>query len=129
MRLPTLEQLLHVAGRTLDVVEVRAPGLLESALARPAMTAFGDDVYPTLHEKAAALVHSVARKHALIDGNKRLALMALVTTLGLHGERLTLDNDGAYDLIYAIASGDLDEVGDIAARLDVATEPWTFGEH
>lgn len=49
--------------------------------------------------------------------------------LGLNGERLTLDNDGAYDLIYTIAAGDLDEVGDIAARLDVATEPWTFGEH
>lgn len=71
----------------------------------------------------------MARNHALVDGNKRLALAALVVVLGLNGARLTLDNDGAYDLIYAIAAGDIDEVGDLAARLDAATEPWILGEH
>jgi death-on-curing protein len=52
--------------------EVRDYGLLESALARPQSTVFGEDAYPGLHEKAAALLHSLVSNHALIDGNKRL---------------------------------------------------------
>ena len=127
MRLLPLDDLLHVARRTIGAVEIRDVGLLESAVARPATTVFGDDAYPSLHEKAAALAHSVARNHALVDGNKRLCLASLVAMLGLNGERLTLDNDGAYDLIVAIASGELDDVASIASRLDACTEPATFG--
>lgn len=76
MRVPAAAGLLHVAGRTLGQVEVRDHGLVESSAAGPRASAFGEDAYPTLHEKAAALVHSVARNHALVDGNKRLALIA-----------------------------------------------------
>lgn len=122
MRYLDLDDVLHIARRTLRDVAIRDIGLLESAVARPAASAFGADAYPRLHDKAAALVHSVARNHALVDGNKRLALATLVAFLGVNGERLTLDNDGAYDLIVAIAAGELDEVADIAARLDAATE-------
>lgn len=127
MRLLDLDDVLHIARRTLDVVEIRDIGLLESAVARPATTVFGRDAYPALHDKAAALVHSVARNHALVDGNKRLALAALLAFLGLNGERLTLDNDGAYALIIAIASGELDEVAEIAALLDEGNEAASFG--
>jgi len=85
----------------------------------------GHDAYPTVLDRAAALLHSVARNHALVDGNKRLALAALLAFLGLNDVRLTLDNAGDYDLVTAVAAGELDDVPGIAARLGVATEPWT----
>ncbi len=119
----TLEELLHVAERTLGHVEMRDIGLLESAVARPQASAFGEDAYPTLDTKAAALVHSVARNHALVDGNKRLALASLIAFYGVNGRRLTLTNDEAYDLVMAIASGALDDVDAIAERLADATRP------
>ena len=87
----TLPELLHVAERTLGPdYAVRDYGLLEAALARPRATAFGKDAYLDLDAKAAALLHSIARNHALIDGNKRLALAAAIAFYGLNGRRLTL---------------------------------------
>lgn len=117
-----LELLLHVAERALGAPpDVRDHGLLESALARPQATAYGKDVYPTVHAKAAALLHSLARNHALVDGNKRLALAATIAFCGLNGFRLTLTNDEAYDLIVAVADGTLDEVDPIAHALERGT--------
>jgi death-on-curing protein len=114
-----LEDLLHIAARTLGAEpEVRDHGLLESALARPRASALGQDAYPGIHEKAAALLHSLARNHALVDGNKRLSLAATIGFYGMNGVRLTLTNDEAYDLIVEIASGQLDDVGAIASRLE-----------
>ena len=118
----TLPELLHVAGRPLgpDYI-VRDYGLLEAALARPRATAFGKDAYPDLDAKAAALLHSIARNRALIDGNKRLALAAAIAFYGLNGRRLTLTNDEAYDLVMSVAEGRLDTVEAIAAAL--TTQP------
>ena len=119
-----LAELLHVAERTLGPgYAVRDYGLLEAALARPQATAFGKDAYPDLDAKAAALLHSVARNHALIDGDKRLALAAVIAFYGLNGGRLTLTNDAAYDLVISVAAGHLDAVDDIAATLHSATQP------
>jgi death on curing protein len=120
-----LEDLLHVARRTLGDVEIRDVGLLESASARPRSTAFGEDAYPSFHEKAAALLHSIARNHPLVDGNKRLALAATIAFYGLNGLRLTLSNDEAYALIMAVAAGELDDVRLIAGRLESSTARWT----
>ena len=117
-----LDDLLHVAVRTLGTFEVRDVGLLEAALARPRATAFGDDAYPSIHGKAAALLHSLARNHALVDGNKRLALAGTIAFYGLNGGRLTLSNDDAYDVIMAVAAGELDDVESIAARLAAGTD-------
>ena len=117
-----LDDLLHVAARTLGDVRVRDVGLLESALARPRATAFGEDAYPTVHGKGAALLHSLARSQALVDGNKRLALAATIAFLGLNGLRLTLSNDDAFELVMAVAVGELDDVEPIAARLAAGTE-------
>nr|WP_203635019.1 Fic family protein [Streptomyces sp. SID10815] len=66
-------------ARTVNDTEhsVRDMGLLVSAIERPRTNAFGTELYPTLHEKAAALLHSVARNHALIDGNERTAWLAM----------------------------------------------------
>ncbi len=118
----TVPELLHVGERaTRGEVLIRDVGLLESALARPRASAFGQDAYADLEEKAAALLHSLARNHALVDGNKRLALAATIAFLGLNGRRLTLSNDQAYELVMSVATGELDDVAEIAARLRDAT--------
>ena len=120
----TLAELLHVAERTLgDDVGVRDHGLLQSALARPQATAFGNDAYPELEEKAAALLHSLANNHALVDGNKRLALAGTIAFLGVNGRRLTLTNDEAYDLVMNVAAGGLDDISAIAATLRAGSRP------
>ena len=118
-----LDDLLHVADRVLPTVQITDPGLLESALARPRASAFGVDAYPDLQTKAAALVHSIVKNHALVDGNKRLALAGLIAFYGLNALRLTMTNDEAYDVIVSLAVGELDEVPAIAATLDGATAP------
>jgi death-on-curing protein len=113
-----LDSLLHVATRVLETEPVvRDYGLLESALVRPQASAFGEDAYPGIYEKAAALLHSIARNHALVDGNKRLALAATIAFLGVNGVRLTLSNDAAYDFVISVATGDLDDVAGIAPVL------------
>ncbi len=120
-----LHELLHVAERTLGSKPlIRDAGLLEAALARPPASAFGADAYPDLHAKAAALLHSIARNRALVDGNKRLALAAVIALCGLNGLLLTLTNDGAYDLVIAVATGELDSVDEIAKVLAAATTTW-----
>ena len=118
-----LEDLLHVAERAIGgSVEVRDIGLLESAAARPRASAFGADAYATLHDKAAALLHSIVRNHALVDGNKRLGLAAVIAFYGVNGRRLTMTNDEAYDLVIAVASGNVEDVSQIARLLTAGSE-------
>lgn len=73
-----------------------------------------------MHAKVAALLHSLARNHALVDGNKRLALGAL---LAFYGGKLTLTEDDAFDLVHSVACGDVDEVEAIAASLRAGVAP------
>ncbi len=114
----TLEEILGVAARVIDgEVKLRDVGLLEAAVARPRASAFGADAYPDLHSKAAALLLSICQNHALIDGNKRLALAATIVMLGVNGWKLTLTNDEAYNLLIAVTSGDLAEVAEVAEKL------------
>jgi death on curing protein len=120
----TLPELLHIAARVLGTdPPIRDVGLLDSAVARPQATAFGADAYPDLDSKAAALLHSLAKNHALVDGNKRLALAAVIAFYGVNGRRLTLTNDEAYDLVMDVAAGHLGSVEKITTRLRSATEP------
>lgn len=120
----TLAELLYVAQRAIDAEpQVRDYGLLESALARPQTNVLGTEAYPGLVEKAAALLHSLARNQGLVDGNKRLALAATIAFLGLNGRRLTLTNDQAYDLVIAVASGQLGEISEIADVLRSGSRP------
>ena len=114
----TLEEILGVAVRVIGSdVALRDAGLLEAAVARPRASAFGADAYPDLHSKAAALLLSICQNHALIDGNKRLALAATIVMLGVNGWKLTLTNDEAYDLVIAVTSGELAEVAEVAELL------------
>jgi death on curing protein len=110
-----LEDLLGLT-RLLKAGPVRDLGLLDSACARPHSSAFGTDAYPTLVEKAAALLHSLARNDALVDGNKRLAWLATVVFLDINGRTVALDDEAAFELVMAVAEGSLDVEG-IAARL------------
>jgi death on curing protein len=98
-------------------LEVRDLGLLEAALARPRASAFGADAYPSLDEKAAALLQSVVGNHPLVDGNKRLGLACTAVFLTANGAPLALTEDEAYDLVVEVATGTLAEVAEIAARL------------
>jgi death-on-curing protein len=100
--------------------EVRDWGLLESALARPKATIFGEDAYAGLDGKAAALLHSLVTNHALVDGNKRLGLVAVLLSYGMNGCDLTATEDERVELILAIADGRLSEVEKIADHL----APW-----
>ena len=101
---------------------IRDIGLLGSAAARPQTTAFGEDAYTDLWTKAAALLQSILKNHALIDGNKRLGWLATAVFLELNGQPASqLTNDVVYDLVYALASGDL-EVDEIASLIRAAVE-------
>lgn len=105
-RLLTTEDLVAIATRIgRGDPQIRDLGLLESAAARPATSVFGDDAYPDLATKAAALLESIVRNHALIDGNKRLGWLALVLLLALNDHRLDVDDDEAYDLVIGVAEG------------------------
>ena len=104
-------------------VAVRDHGLLASALARPQTTVFGADAYPDLHTKAAGLLHSLARNHALVDGNKRLAWLATYVFLDINGCRVIATDDEVVAFVLAVAAGQLDDVVPIAARL----REWTPG--
>ncbi|HUY23958.1 MAG TPA: type II toxin-antitoxin system death-on-curing family toxin [Candidatus Saccharimonadales bacterium] len=110
-----LEDLLTMVRR-LELGAVRDLGLLDSATARPRSSAFGRDAYPSLALKAAALLHSLARNHALVDGNKRLAWFATSVFLDLNRQRTELDDDDVFELVMKVAESTL-EVEQIADHL------------
>ncbi|WP_066911966.1 type II toxin-antitoxin system death-on-curing family toxin [Millisia brevis] len=103
---------------------VRDIGLLDAALARPRSTVFGMDAYETLYDKAAALLHSLVRNHALVDGNKRTAWAAGWLFLGYNGIRLNrgFDVDDAEALMNDAAAG-YRSVSDIAKALEAFAVP------
>lgn len=110
----SVEDLLHIAEGVLGAFTIRDAGLLSSAAARPAATVFGSDAYPTVEAKAAALLHSLARNHPLVDGNMRLAWAAARVLCLMNGHDLTYESvDDAEQLVLGIAEGTLD-VPDIA---------------
>jgi death-on-curing protein len=102
----TVEDLLSIAAEVMGTPAVRDIGLLDSAAHRPQASAFGKDAYPTIHEKAAALLEAVVRNHALVDGNKRLAWSAVVVFYDLNGFDLDPPPVGeAVELVVAVAAG------------------------
>lgn len=102
--------------RTLMVGPIRDVGLLDSAVNRPRSSAFGDDAYLTLELKAAALLHSMTKNHALVDGNKRLAWLCTVVFCDLNDFSSDLSDDEAFQLVWEIASSAMD-IALIAKRL------------
>jgi len=102
--------------RVLGIGPVRDVGLLDSAVNRPRSSAFGEDAYQTIDLKAAALLHSLTKNHALVDGNKRIAWLCTVVFCDLNDYSSSLTDNEAFDLVREIASSHM-EVATIANRL------------
>ncbi len=119
-----LDDLLDLARRLLgDPPPLRDIGLLGSAVARPQTTAGGEDAYPTVWAKAAALLQSVVNNHALVDGNKRLGWVATAVFLEINDASVaTATNDEVFDLVWAVASS-TPTIDEIAHRLERLHRP------
>ena len=117
-RFLTTEQAMRIARRAIGgPVEIRDIGLLDAAVHRPRASVLGQDAYPELLTKAAALLHSLARNHPLVDGNKRLAWLATYVFLAKNDVILDPGDDEAFDLVVAVAAGEVDDVTELARRL------------
>ena len=97
--------------------KAKDPGLLGSAFLRAGTTVFGQDAYPTIFDKAAALFDSVIKNHPMFDGNKRTAWFAVNTFLRLNGFTLRADTEGAFEFVMGVATKRL-SLGESAAWLD-----------
>jgi len=113
-----VEDLLYLAGRLLgSPPPVREVGMLGAAVARPQTTVFGDEAYPDLWTKAAALLQSIVKGHPLVDGNKRLGWLATATFLEINGVTVTgIANEDVYRFVMDVAAGH-DDVERLSAGL------------
>lgn len=91
-------------------------GLLESAVLRPQTSVGGQDAYPDIHAKAAAMMHSLIRNHPFVDGNKRTAVLCCAVFYRLNGWKLAADQEDIVALALDIAEGQID-VASIAKAL------------
>lgn len=119
------EDVLVIAEHACDDMQVvvRDAGLLESAVHRPSAAMFGQEAYPDLIDKAAALLQSLAINHPLFDGNKRTAWLSCVTFLAINEVQLRPDIDAAERLVITVATGQLDEVKAISECLRELLDP------
>lgn len=105
----SVEQILELHAQQLrrfgGAAGLRERGGMESAVARPAMTFGGDDLYPELADKAAALMHSLALNHPFVDGNKRVAAHAAVLFVRLNGSELRATPEELVEITLATAAG------------------------
>lgn len=108
-----------VLGRRPDV---RDRHLLRKAAARPMLILFGEEIFPTLFDKAAALLHALAAHHLFYDGNKRTATAATIQFLKLNGLRPTWNEEIIYAFVLDVAQNH-HELPDIASWLERHTEP------
>lgn len=99
---------------------IKEQGLLESAVHRPQQSAFGDDAYPSLFEKAGALFESLARNHCFFNGNKRTAFASLDIFLKKNGFQIVQDTDENEEFTVAVAEGKV--LSDIAVWLENHTK-------
>ncbi|MBE9008226.1 type II toxin-antitoxin system death-on-curing family toxin [Fortiea sp. LEGE XX443] len=97
-------QIIEQSGGALGI---RDRGTLESALAQPRMTFSGEDLYPTLVDKAAAIGFSLIMNHPFIDGNKRIGHAAMEVFLVMNGYEIDASVDEQEVIILSLASGEL----------------------
>jgi len=103
-----LADILKLGKEIISDFRIRDIGLLESAVARPKTSVFGEDAYPTFAEKVASLMHSIARNHALIDGNKRLAWASGRLFCLMNDCDIKMNQDRAYEMVVGVAAGEID---------------------
>lgn len=111
-----ITDLLRIVER-LRVGPVRDLGILSSSAHRPQTRLYGRIVYPTIFHQGAALLESLSRNHPLVDGNKRLAWLALVVFFDLNRMSIVLDDDSAYDYVIRVCTGSM-SLDDSAAFLE-----------
>nr|WP_202461935.1 type II toxin-antitoxin system death-on-curing family toxin [Streptomyces sp. SID8374] len=113
------EDVLVIAEYACDDMQivVRDAGLLESAVHRPSAAMFGEEAYPDLIDKAAALLQSLASNRSFFDGNKRTAWLSCVTFLAMNGVDLRPGIDAAERLVIDVATGETDEIKVISQGL------------
>lgn len=118
----SLEDLLAASTAALGAPpQVRDWGLLQAAVARPQASVFGQDAYPDILTKAAALLQSLVNNHALVDGNKRTALISTRLFLALNEVAFQADDDDKFNLVIDVAEDRLATVEAIAERLSRLT--------
>jgi death-on-curing protein len=115
----SFEQVLAIHEAVAGDTALRDAGAIQSAVGRPQATVFGEDAYPTVWEKAAALMHSLARNHGFVDGNKGAAWVATMTFLEVNGHPLdpAFDQLAAEEFVVAVADGGHADVPAIAGEL------------
>lgn len=108
----SIDQILEIHQAQIETfggsTGLRDRGSLESAVARPAMTFGGEDLYPEIADKAAALMHSLVMNHAFVDGNKRVGAAAAELFLDLNGYRLAASDEDFEEITLTVARGELD---------------------
>ncbi len=112
MRYLTLSELIYINGTVLNrpditagTQQIRDIEMLEAAVQRPAASAFGQDAYPSLRQKAAALLHSLARNHPFTDGNKRTATVGVIFMFRVNGQAVIWRQEEALSVILRVAEG------------------------
>ena len=112
IHLVTLEQILILHQRVIEetggAIGIRDQGILESALAQPLMSYAGQELYPTLIEKVAALGFSLINNHPFVDGNKRIGHATMEVTLLMNGFEIQADVDTQEVVILAVAASEMD---------------------
>lgn len=117
-----LEDALYVIQRL--GFYVKDVGLLNSALARPKTTVFGEDAYPSLSLKAAALAHSIAKNHALVDGNKRTTWALMVSFLIVNGFKHNFTTEEGMNFVLDLATDKL-SLENAAELIEQHLIPWS----
>lgn len=120
----TVDDLLQAADIAVRPAQslLRDPGALAACAARPQTTVFGEDAYPGLADKVAALMHSIVRNHPLVDGNKRLGWAGSLVFLRVNGYTVEFTEDAAVDLVLRVAAGELD-MDELTKMLRAAMRP------
>jgi death on curing protein len=101
---------------------IRDAHLLKSAAARPTLVIFGEEQFPTLVDKAAALLHSMAYHHLFTDGNKRTAVKVVERFLALNNHSIAWDYASEYPFLLEVAKGNKD-VYEVAEWLKPLVKP------
>ncbi len=119
----SITEVLHINEGFVGPDQLRDLGLLDAAVMRPQSSAFGADAFPSLHDKAAALLHGLARNHPFVDGNKRTAWSATAVIYLVNGYSVPVQANDVVSLMLDAAEGRSD-VADIAATLREWAQPF-----
>ncbi|MBF9522611.1 death-on-curing protein [Mycobacteroides chelonae] len=123
----TARDILAINRQFVGPDQIRDFGLVDAAAQRPQVSAFGEDAFPSIHEKAAALLHGIARNHPFSTGNKRTAWAATGMFYLVNGYNLPMEASDVISLTNDAAEGQIDVQG-IAMILKQCAEPFPIDD-